>query len=35
MRDQLDAFLGRGGSLLYLGGNGLFETAAYILAKPA
>ena len=30
MRDQLDAFLGRGGSLLYLGGNGLFETAAYI-----
>jgi hypothetical protein len=29
MRDQLDAYLAQGGSVLYIGGNGLYEEVVY------
>ncbi len=31
MRDQLDAYLGGGGNLIYIAGNGLFEEVTYSL----
>lgn len=35
MYDNLRAFLDQGGSVLYLGGNGIFETAAYSTSAGA
>jgi hypothetical protein len=34
MRDRLDVYLGNGGKLLYLGGNGLYERAEFDPADP-
>ncbi len=35
MFDKLESFLDQGGHLLYLGGNGLFETATYTVDRRA